>query len=153
MTVEFRLPDVGEGLEEAEIVRWLVGVGEAVERDQSIVEMQTDKALVEIPAPASGMVSRLVGEEGALVKVGELLFVIDNGAPSGRGARRSRFQAVFGRFSALSYRFSMASMPKTNVTSSSSQASRCSLCVKSVSPRRRILRKPAWRHSEAARLR
>ena len=89
MAVEFRLPDVGEGLEEAEIVRWLVGVGEAVERDQSIVEMQTDKALVEIPAPASGMVSRLVGEEGALVKVGELLFVIDNGAPSGRGAQQA----------------------------------------------------------------
>ena len=89
MAVEFRLPDVGEGLEEAEIVRWLVAVGDAVECDQSIVEMRTDKALVEIPAPSSGMVSRLVGDEGALVKVGDLLFVIDNGASSKVGSQKA----------------------------------------------------------------
>ena len=80
MTVEFRLPDVGEGLEEAEVVRWLVKVGEAVERDQAIVEIQTDKALVEIPSPEAGRVGELAAEEGDIVKVGDLLFVIDDGA-------------------------------------------------------------------------
>jgi pyruvate dehydrogenase E2 component (dihydrolipoamide acetyltransferase) len=75
--IEFRLPDVGEGLDEAEVVRWLVAAGDQVARDQPIVEIQTDKALVEIPAPAAGTVSRLAVETGAVVKVGELLFVID----------------------------------------------------------------------------
>ena len=79
MSVEFRLPDVGEGLEEAEVVRWLVKVGEPVERDQPIVEIQTDKALVEIPSPWRGRMEELAAEEGQIVKVGDLLFVVDDG--------------------------------------------------------------------------
>jgi pyruvate dehydrogenase E2 component (dihydrolipoamide acetyltransferase) len=75
--IEFRLPDVGEGLEEAEVMRWLVGPGDRVARDQPIVEIQTDKALVEIPAPAAGTVAKLGAGVGAIVKVGELLFVLD----------------------------------------------------------------------------
>jgi pyruvate/2-oxoglutarate dehydrogenase complex dihydrolipoamide acyltransferase (E2) component len=81
--IEFRLPDVGEGLEEAEVMRWLVAAGDHVERDQPVVEIQTDKALVEIPAPEAGIVSRLGAEVGAIVKVGQLLFVLDAG---GQGA-------------------------------------------------------------------
>ena len=81
MSVEFRLPDVGEGLEEAEVVRWLVKVGEPVERDQPIVEIQTDKALVEIPSPWSGTVEKLAAAEGQIVMVGDLLFVVDDGEP------------------------------------------------------------------------
>ena len=84
MTVEFRLPDVGEGLEEAEVVRWLVKVGDTVERDQAIVEIQTDKALVEIPSPEAGRVGELAAEEGDIVKVGDLLFVIDSEASKKR---------------------------------------------------------------------
>jgi pyruvate dehydrogenase E2 component (dihydrolipoamide acetyltransferase) len=75
--LEFRLPDVGEGLEEAEVVRWLVKEGESVGRDQALVEIQTDKALVEIPSPEAGTVLRLAAVEGAIVRVGELLFVLD----------------------------------------------------------------------------
>jgi pyruvate/2-oxoglutarate dehydrogenase complex dihydrolipoamide acyltransferase (E2) component len=75
----FRLPDVGEGIAEAEIVRWLVEVGDHVTEDQPFVEIQTDKALVEMPAPASGTVTSLGGGEGDIVKVGEVLVVIDDG--------------------------------------------------------------------------
>lgn len=82
MAVEFRLPDVGEGLEEAEIVRWLVAVGDTVDRDQSVVEIQTDKALVEIPSPSAGRIERLGAAEGDIVKVGQLLFVVENGSSS-----------------------------------------------------------------------
>lgn len=90
--LEFRLPDVGEGLEEAEVVRWLVAAGEQVRRDQPLVEIQTDKALVEIPSPAAGTVSRLAADEGAIVRVGELLFVLDE---AGNGsAPRSAAGAV-----------------------------------------------------------
>jgi pyruvate/2-oxoglutarate dehydrogenase complex dihydrolipoamide acyltransferase (E2) component len=76
---EFHLPDVGEGLSEAEVVTWLVGVGDRVVTDQPFVELQTDKALVEMPAPATGTVVRLGAEEGAVVGVGDVLVVIDDG--------------------------------------------------------------------------
>jgi pyruvate/2-oxoglutarate dehydrogenase complex dihydrolipoamide acyltransferase (E2) component len=79
MTVEFRLPDIGEGLTEAEIVRWLVAVGDRVREDQPIVEIQTDKAVTEMPAPATGVVATLGGGIGDLIRVGEILVVIDDG--------------------------------------------------------------------------
>jgi pyruvate dehydrogenase E2 component (dihydrolipoamide acetyltransferase) len=73
------LPDVGEGLEEGEVVAWLVEVGDVVRRDQPVVEVQTDKATVELPAPVAGRVVRLAAEPGEIVKVGGLLVVIDPG--------------------------------------------------------------------------
>ncbi len=80
---EFRLPDVGEGLSEAEVVTWLVRVGDEVVTDQPIVELQTDKALVEMPAPATGRVRQLGAEEGTVLRVGEVLVVIDDGTATG----------------------------------------------------------------------
>ena len=76
MAKEFRLPDIGEGLTEAEIVRWLVPEGERVEADQPVVEVETDKAVVEIPSPYAGIVLRHGGAEGETVAVGEVLVVI-----------------------------------------------------------------------------
>jgi len=76
MAREFRLPDIGEGLTEAEIVRWLVAVGDTVTADQPIVEVETDKAVVEIPSPYAGVVVSRGGEEGDVVAVGEVLVVI-----------------------------------------------------------------------------
>jgi pyruvate dehydrogenase E2 component (dihydrolipoamide acetyltransferase) len=73
---EFRLPDIGEGLTEAEIVRWLVAVGDSVQADQPIVEVETDKAVVEIPSPYAGVVSSLGGAEGETIEVGDVLVVI-----------------------------------------------------------------------------
>jgi 2-oxoisovalerate dehydrogenase E2 component (dihydrolipoyl transacylase) len=73
---EFRLPDLGEGLEEAEIVTWRVSEGDPVELNQALVEVNTAKALVEIPAPWEGVVEKLHGPEGAVVKVGEPLISI-----------------------------------------------------------------------------
>lgn len=76
MAREFRLPDIGEGLTEAEIVRWLVPVGERVRADQPIVEVETDKAVVEIPSPYAGVVLSHGGAEGETIQVGEVLVVI-----------------------------------------------------------------------------
>jgi len=73
---EFRLPDIGEGLTEAEIVRWLVAEGERVEADQPLVEVETDKAVVEIPSPYAGTVLRHGGAEGQTLEVGAVLVVI-----------------------------------------------------------------------------
>lgn len=77
MTYEFKLPDIGEGLHEAEIVRWFVSVGDAIEADELIAEVQTDKAVVEMTSPVGGKVVALAGEEGSVVKVGETLITLD----------------------------------------------------------------------------
>ena len=79
--VEFVLPDVGEGLEEGEIVSWLVAPGDTVTRDQPLVEVQTDKALVELPSPVGGQVVSLAFGPGDIVKVGQVLVVLEDASP------------------------------------------------------------------------
>ena len=78
----FKLPDLGEGTVEAEVVRWLVGPGDRVDEDQPIVELMTDKATVEVPAPVAGRVLRITGEPGDKVPVGSPLVVFET-APTG----------------------------------------------------------------------
>ena len=82
MEFELRLPDVGEGIAEGEIVRWLVSEGDRVAEDDLLVEVLTDKANVEIPSPVSGTVSRIVAQPGQVVKVGEVMAVLEVVAPS-----------------------------------------------------------------------
>ncbi|HEX2153420.1 MAG TPA: dihydrolipoamide acetyltransferase family protein [Acidimicrobiia bacterium] len=76
MAKEFRLPDIGEGLTEAEVVRWAVPVGGTVDADQTVVEVETDKAVVEIPSPYAGVVLHHGAEEGEVVEVGQVLVVV-----------------------------------------------------------------------------
>jgi pyruvate dehydrogenase E2 component (dihydrolipoamide acetyltransferase) len=77
---QFKLPDIGEGLVEAEVVRWLVGEGEAVREDQPLGELMTDKATVEIPSPRAGRVARILVPEGSRARVGEVLIEIETDA-------------------------------------------------------------------------
>ncbi len=81
--MEFKLPDVGEGIHEGEILRWHVQEGESVEENQTLVEIETDKAVVEIPSPCAGVVASLPHEPGDVVDVGETLIVIDEGKEAG----------------------------------------------------------------------
>jgi len=76
MVFEFRLPDIGEGIAEGEVVKWLVKEGEEVRENQPLVEIMTDKVNVEIPSPKKGTVLRLMAKEGDVVKVGQTLLVI-----------------------------------------------------------------------------
>ncbi len=76
MAYEFKLPDLGEGLTEGEIARWLVAEGDEVAEDQPLVEIATDKTTVEIPSPAGGKVAQILVGEGEDVPVGTLLVVI-----------------------------------------------------------------------------
>src|SRR3954470_6266637 len=73
---EFKLPDLGEGLTEGEIARWLVSEGQEIGEDDPLVEIATDKTTVEIPSPAAGLVSKILVAEGAVVPVGTVLVVI-----------------------------------------------------------------------------
>ena len=76
MAYAFKLPDLGEGLTEGEVARWLVSVGDEIAEDQPLVEIQTDKTTVEIPSPAAGLVSRILVAEGEVAPVGTVLVVI-----------------------------------------------------------------------------
>src|SRR5262245_16365690 len=76
----FKLPDLGEGTVEAEIVEWHVAVGDSIEEDSPLVDMMTDKANVEIPSPVTGKVVSRHGEPGDMVPVGSELVVIETSA-------------------------------------------------------------------------
>src|SRR5215204_3111264 len=86
-SLEFRLPDVGEGIAEADIVAWKVAEGEHVREDQDLVEIQTDKAVVGIPAPVTGVVERLCAAEGESLAVGAVLALFRVEAPAARPRR------------------------------------------------------------------
>ncbi|MFD9819389.1 biotin/lipoyl-containing protein, partial [Streptomyces violascens] len=84
--LEFKLPDLGEGLTEAEIVRWLVAVGDVVDVDQPVVEVETAKAMVEVPCPYGGVVTARFGEEGSELPVGAPLLTVAVGPVQEEGA-------------------------------------------------------------------
>ncbi len=84
MSIEVKLPEIGEGVTEGELVRWLVKVGDLVKADQSIVEVMTDKATVEVPTPTAGTVKALKAKEGDVIKVEQVLVELEAaGAPAG----------------------------------------------------------------------
>ena len=90
MAYELKLPDLGEGLTEGEIARWLVSEGQEVAEDDPLVEIQTDKTTVEIPSPAAGKVTSILVEEGKVVPVGTVLVVIGG---DGGGVRQQTHAA------------------------------------------------------------
>src|SRR5262245_4930202 len=76
-TYQFKLPDIGEGIAEAEIVAWHVKVGETVAEDQQLADMMTDKATVEMESPVAGKVLEVAGEVGDMIPIGSVLVVIE----------------------------------------------------------------------------
>src|SRR5512141_2646882 len=110
MAYEFKLPDLGEGLTEGEIGRWLVEVGQEIAEDDPLVEIATDKTTVEIPSPAAGVVAQILAQDGDIVPVGTVIVVIGNdlppsntllqgargAAPAGRAPREPRNKVLQG---------------------------------------------------------
>ena len=86
MTVEFKLPLISEGVESADIAAVHVHEGDQVEAGQIVLEVETEKAVAEIPSPQAGRISKILVKQGQTVKIGELLLTIDDtGASSGGG--------------------------------------------------------------------
>src|SRR5688572_22638708 len=83
---EFKLPDIGEGIAEAEIVAWHVKVGDRVEEDQQLADMMTDKATVEMESPVAGKVIEVAGEVGDQIAIGSVLVVIETEGEAGAAA-------------------------------------------------------------------
>jgi pyruvate dehydrogenase E2 component (dihydrolipoamide acetyltransferase) len=84
--MEFKLPEIGEGVQEGELIKWLVKEGDTVNADQPILEVMTDKATVEVPAPQGGTISGINAKEGQMIKVGQVLAQIQGGAPTAKVA-------------------------------------------------------------------
>ena len=76
-TFTFNMPDVGEGVAEAEVVEWHVKVGDRVEEDQHLVDVMTDKATIDIESPVAGIVTAVAGEVGDVIAIGAMLLVIE----------------------------------------------------------------------------
>src|ERR1700743_1514685 len=91
---EFLLPDVGEGLTEAEIVSWKVGPGDTVHLNDVLCEIETAKSLVELPSPFEGVVDRILVNEGDTVEVGSPIIVVGAGASGGVPAGGEGFDNV-----------------------------------------------------------
>ena len=90
MALEMKVPSPGESITEVEIAQWLVSDGDYVEKDQAIAEVDSDKATLELPAEASGIIT-LKAEEGDAVAVGQVVCLIDTDAPKpGGGAKDSK---------------------------------------------------------------
>ena len=90
MAYEFKFPDVGEGIHEGEIVKWKVKVGDKVEADQPLVEIETDKAVVDIPSPKAGTILKINHKDGETVKVGEVLVVIGEEGEKAEGGKEPK---------------------------------------------------------------
>lgn len=127
---EFKLPDLGEGMHEAEIARWLVKPGDTIKLDQPMVEVETDKALVEIPSPVSGRISDIRVLAGQVAKVGEVLVVFET--PDDRSSTNDS-----GSFK------SVTTNPATQTASASSSS--ISTAEASPPPKKRVLAAPAVR--------
>lgn len=92
-TAEFKLPEIGEGVHEGEIVKWLVKPGDAVSEDQALVEIMTDKATVEVPTSQAGTIQELLVAEGAIIKVGQVIAKIATGAGASASPQKTQTAA------------------------------------------------------------
>jgi 2-oxoglutarate dehydrogenase E2 component (dihydrolipoamide succinyltransferase) len=93
MPIDIIMPQLGESVVEGTITKWLVKPGDAVRRDQAVVEVATDKADSEVPSPAAGRVSKILAQEGTTVKIGAVLCVLETGAPAEPAKEESKTAA------------------------------------------------------------
>src|SRR4051812_26907978 len=79
MSIELKIPEVGESVHEVQIGRWLKREGDAVALDENVVELETDKASMELPAPAAGVLGKILKRQGEMVAVGDVIGYLENG--------------------------------------------------------------------------
>ena len=131
---ELKLADLGEGMHEAEIVEWLVKVGDTVKLDQTVVKVETDKAVVEIPSPVTGRVAEIRVQDGQTARVGDVLVVFDAPTPSnGDNAASAKGQGA------------ATTVPPAVPSSSPTPATQTTQPTQPTAPKQRVLAAPAVR--------
>src|SRR5437660_12804991 len=90
--IEFKLPELGENIEQGDLVRLMVAPGATVSTGQSVMELETDKAVVEVPSSVSGTVQEIRVKEGEKIKVGQVIFTVENGGGAKPGESASAAQ-------------------------------------------------------------
>ena len=103
---EFRLPDLGEGMQEAEVVEWLVKPGDTLKLDQTMLKVETDKAVVEIPSPVAGRVTEIRVHDGQTAKVGDVLILFENTTSADGGSSKPSKSVTSGSVAVQSTNFS-----------------------------------------------
>ncbi len=103
---EFRLPDLGEGMQEAEVVEWLVKPGDTLKLDQTMLKVETDKAVVEIPSPVAGRVTEIRVHDGQTAKVGDVLILFENTTSADGGSSKPSQSVTSGSVAVQSTNFS-----------------------------------------------
>src|SRR5262245_55733843 len=86
MPIDMKLPELGENIEGGDVLRVMVKPGDAIKKDQPVLELETDKATIEVPSSAAGVVKEIKVKPGEKVKVGQTIFTVDEGASSGNGS-------------------------------------------------------------------
>ena len=142
---QFKLPDIGEGVVEGEIVSWKVAVGDVVAEDQPLVEVMTDKATVEIPSPRAGTVTDLRGGEGDVIEVGAVFLVLDDGVGSTASASGSASAAPASAAPAAEAAPSTPSTPSPPKEAPSNGAARPAYSLPAASTGGKVLATPATR--------
>ena len=131
---ELKLADLGEGMHESEIVEWLVKVGDTVKLDQTVVKVETDKAVVEIPSPVTGRVAEIRVQDGQTARVGDVLVVFDAPTPSnGDNAASAKGQGA------------ATTVPPAVPSSSPTPATQTTQPTQPTAPKQRVLAAPAVR--------
>ena len=97
MATNVQLPEIGEGVNEGELVSWLVQPGDSVEVDQPIAELMTDKATVEVPSPIAGTVKELKFSDGDTIEVGNTMITVEEGASSSPKKRQLQWRSQLQR--------------------------------------------------------
>lgn len=139
MALEFRLPDIGEGVVEGEIVRWIVKEGDVLREDQPMVEVMTDKATVEIPTPKAGRVAKIMVPAGKVCAVGQVMIVIET---EGQAQAQGQAQGQAGHAPAAPTHTAPAAPPAGRAPA---QAQVPQAAAPQLVPPRKVLATPATR--------
>ena len=93
MTTTIKLPELGENVDSGDLTKILVSVGDTVSKDQALLELETDKATIEVPSPVSGVIKELHVQEGRKIKVGDTLFTVEENGAAAQQREKPRAQA------------------------------------------------------------
>src|ERR1039458_8166001 len=134
--IEFKLPALGENIDQGDLVRLMIAPGAAVSEGQAVMELETDKAVVEVPSSISGTVNEILVKEGDKIKVGQVVFTADNGASAGVKGSPRQEEPAQGAEKSQTAQGSSGTPSSTTAVAAKAQAARASQAESQPAPQR-----------------